>query len=129
MADDDQRSSFMTNRHLPPVGGTSFLCPWFVCLLSAARYARCILILWEFRFPHLGVCLLWGTVLSVVRGLLRLLYLNSLGVPIPIPSSDIHIPHDQKNGPSNKNTGLNRNIEQPSMDVQGLLLPQKIIPS
>ena len=89
LVDDDQQSSFMTNGHLPPVGGVSVLCPWLVCPLSAARYARCIPILWEFRFPHLEVCLLQGTCLSVFRGLLRPLYLNSLGVLIPILSTPL----------------------------------------
>ena len=83
---DDQRSFFMTNGHLPHVGGTSVLRPRLVCPLSAACYARCIPILREFRFPHLAVCLLRGTRLSVVRGLLHSLYLNILGFPIPILS-------------------------------------------
>ena len=82
---DDQRSYFMTNVNLPHVGGTSVLRPRLVFPLSAACYACCIPILREFRFPHLAVCLLrGGTRLSVVRGLLRSLYLNMLGVPIPI---------------------------------------------
>ena len=84
---DDQRSSFMTNIHLRPVG----VCLSFVRRLvypsSAAHYARCIPILWEFCFLHLAVCLLLGTCLSVVCGSLLPLYLNSLGFLIPILSN------------------------------------------
>ena len=93
---DDQWSSFMTNGHLPPVGvrlsfvrGSSVLRPWLVCPLYVTRYTRCILILWEFRFPHLAVCLLRGTRLSVVHSLLRPMYLNSLVVMLPILSTVI----------------------------------------
>ena len=70
-------------------GGTSVLRPRLVCPLSAACYACCIPILREFRFPHLAVCLLWGNRLSVVRGLLRPLCLNSLGVLLTILSTII----------------------------------------
>ena len=49
---DDQRSYFMTNGHLPPLGE-------HVCPSSTAR-------------------------LSLVRGLLRSLYHDTLGVPSPI---------------------------------------------
>ena len=86
---DDQRSFFMTNGHLPPVGGVSVLRLWLVCPSSVARYARYIPILWEFRFPHLAVCLLQGIRLSVVCGSLRPLYLNSLVVLLPILSRGI----------------------------------------
>ena len=86
---DDQRSSFMTNGHLLHVGGTSVLRPRLVCPLYAARYARCISILWEFRFPHLAVYLLRETCLTVVRGSLRPLYLNSLGVLLTILSTPL----------------------------------------
>ena len=57
---DDRRSSFMTNGHLPPVGGASVLPQRLVCPSSAARYSRRIPILREFHFPHLTVCLLQG---------------------------------------------------------------------
>ena len=77
---DDQRSYFMTNGHLPPVGGTSVLLPrlstlavsrysrssvsptWqsasyggLVFLSSVVRYARCISIVWEPWFPYLAL--------------------------------------------------------------------------
>ena len=91
---DEQRSYFMTNGNLPPVGvrlsfvrGLSFLRPMLVCPLSVTRYARCIPILCDFCFPHLAVCLLRGTHLSVVRGLLCPLCLNSLGLLLPILSN------------------------------------------
>ena len=57
-----------------------------VCPSSAAHYSRYIPILQEFRFPRLAVCLLRGTGLSVVRGLPRSLYLNSLGFLLPVLS-------------------------------------------
>ena len=88
---DDQRSSLMTNSHLPPVGGSSALRPKLFCPFSAARSACCILILWEFRFSHLEICLLRETCLSFVWGSLSLLYLNSLVVLIPILSSGIFL--------------------------------------
>ena len=87
----DQRSSFMTKGHLSPVGvrlsfvrGSSVLRPRLLCPSSAASYAPCILILWEFRFPHLAFWLLQGNRLSIFHGSLRPLYLNSLGVLLPI---------------------------------------------
>ena len=70
-------------------GGVSVLHPWHVCPLSVAFHTHCIPILWEFRLPHLAVCLLRGTRLSVVRGFLRPLYLNSLGVLLPILSTPL----------------------------------------
>ena len=86
---DEQRSSFMTNGHLSHVGGTSVLRTRLVCISYSAWYTCCIPILWEFRFPHLAVCLLSGTRLSSVTGSLRLLCPNSLGVLIPILSRRI----------------------------------------
>ena len=83
---DEQRSSLMTNGHLPPVGNTSVLHPRLVYPCSVARNAGYIPILWEFRFLHLAVCLLRGIRLSFLQGSLSSLYLNSLGFPIPILS-------------------------------------------
>ena len=86
---DDQRSSFMTNGHLPPVGvrlsfvrGMSVLRPWLATLAVSDTLGV--------TFPHSAVCLLRGTRLSVVRGFLRPLCLNSLGVLLPILSNHIN---------------------------------------
>ena len=76
----------MTNGHLLWLTVICHL--WeYVCPLSVARYARCIPILCELCFPHLEVCLPWGTCMFVVLGSLRSLYLNSFGVLIPILSN------------------------------------------
>ena len=71
----------MTNGHLPPVlVRLSFLRGSLRSLYSDTTGVP---------FSHLAVCLLWGTRLSVVRGLLRPLCLNSLGVLIPIVSTPL----------------------------------------
>ena len=82
----------MTNGHLLWLTVIYHLCRC-VCPSSAARYDRCIPILWEFHFPHLAVCLLRGTRLSVVRGSLCLLYLNILVVLLPILSNHYRCKH------------------------------------
>ena len=79
---DDQRSYFMTNGNLPPVGVRLS----FVRGLLRSLYPDTLGVL----FPHLAVCLLRGTRLSVVHGLLRPLYLNSLGVLLPILNNIIY---------------------------------------
>ena len=78
---DDQRSSFMNNGHLLHMGvRLSFVCG---SLHSLYPYTLGV------PFPHSAVCLLRGTRLSVVRGFLRLLCLNILGVLLPILSTPL----------------------------------------
>ena len=83
---DEQRSYFMTNGHLPPVGvrlsfvrGMSVLRPW-LATLAVSRYSGI------FVSPTWRSAYLRGTRLSVVRVLLRPLCLNGLGVLLPILS-------------------------------------------
>ena len=84
---DEQRSSFMTNGHLPPVGvrlsfvrGMSVLRPW-LATLAVSQYSGSSV------SPTRRSASLQGTRLSVVRSLLRPLCLNSLGVLFPILSN------------------------------------------
>ena len=84
---DDQHSSFMTNGHLPPVGARlSFVCGSSFLRMRLAKLAVS-------RYSGNSISPTWlsasygGTRLSVLLGSLRFLYLNSLGVPIPILSN------------------------------------------
>ena len=84
---DDQRSFFMTNGHLPPVG---HVCPLSTDRLSLVHGSLRLLYpdTMGVLFPPLGGLLpMGGTRLSVIRGLLHSLYLNSLGVFITILSN------------------------------------------
>ena len=93
---DDQQSYFMTNGHLPPVWvrlsfvrGLSVLHPRLATLTVSRYSGSSVSPTW--RFASYG-----ETHLSVVRGLLRSLYLNSLGVLIPILSTPLQRTKDRR---------------------------------
>ena len=86
---DDQRSYFMTNGHLPPVGvrmslvrDSSVLRPRLATLAVSQYSGSSVSPTW--RSASYG-----GTRISIVGGSLRPLYLNSFGVLLPILSTPL----------------------------------------